>query len=206
MITAASEVYRLLEQARDNAYTLPADFSGFEADLEVYLAESWHKGKVLIRSAQDIDLHLLEDLQAWPRRELSSIVAHRTYRSFAQSEGQYPLRVQAQSPLGTAIAVEDSMHSVLWVHDQQIVMVERNLPETSFRILVHSHRAAGDKQLPASFTVTYRQNGTIHSVESYSDSYCFVSGVFLPQTRQVVRQDQMGLSIRVLRLSNHQLI
>lgn len=205
-MTAATGVYRLLEQARDNAYTLPEQFSGFRADLEVFIADSWHKGKALICSAKDIELHLLEDLQAWPRRELASMMAHRRYRSFAQSEGQYPLRVQAETPLGTAIAIEDPMRSVLWVQDQQIVMVERHLPGISFRILVHSHQAAGAKQLPASFTVAYHQNGAIQSVESYSDSYCQVGGAFLPQTRQVVQQDQIGHSIRVLRLSQHQLI
>jgi hypothetical protein len=206
MITAVTDLYRLLEQARDTAYTLPEEFSGFTADLEVYLAGNWHKGKVRIRSAKDIELHLMEDLQAWPRSELSSIMAHRKYRSFAQSEGQYPLRLQAETPLGTAIAIEDPMHSILWVQDQQVVMVERNLPETSFRILVHSHKAAGAKQLPARFTVTYHQNGAIQSVESYRDSYCLVGEVFLPQARQVIQQDPEGHSIRVLRLSQHRLI
>jgi hypothetical protein len=199
--------HELLERARAGAYTLPEGFGGFSADLELYLGGDWHQGRVVACSPNDIELHVLEDLLEWPRGELSSMLAHRWPRPFAQGEGQYAMRVAAEGPLGVCIELDDPMRSALWVQDGRIRMVERNLPASSFRIHLHAYREAGAKHLPAHFTVSYRRaDGSLEAVESFSDTYTEVGGVWLPERRQVVRHDGQGLSVRELRLSRHRLL
>ncbi len=206
MSAVAASAYALLKQARENAYTLPAEFEGFRAELALYLDGDWHQGSLVARSAEKLEFRLLEDLQDWPRRELASMLAHRSPRPFDQGEGQYPMRVVEETPLGLGIALEDPLRSVLWLRQGQIVMVERNLPDRSFRIHIHSHLPAGERYLPHQFTLTYRRGEAIEAVESYTDVYCLVEGLWLPQRRQVVRQDAEGLTVRELLLSGHILL
>lgn len=207
MPSVQEKAYVLLEAARNQAYTLPEGFAGFRASIRVYLAGSWHQGSLVARSPQEIELHLLEDLQAWPRRELASMLAHRSPRPFAQNEGQYPMHLEGETPLGVGVRLEDAMRSVLWVQDNHIRMVERNLPDSSFRIHIHSHVPAGAHHLPQHFTVTYRNaQGLIEAVESFDDRYVQVEGVWLPSRRQVVRHDKDGVTVRKLQLDQHALL
>ncbi|RIH86506.1 hypothetical protein Mterra_01423 [Calidithermus terrae] len=215
MNAAAAPAYGLLETARAGAYTLPEGFGGFSADLELCLGGSWHQGRVAARSPKDIELHLAvggaepspEDLLEWPRRELASMLAHRSPRPFAQGEGQYPMRLTAEGPLGTRVELEDPLRSALWVQEGKVRLVERNLPASSFRIHLHAYAQAGAKHLPAHFTVTHRRaDGSLEAVESFADAYAEVEGVWLPERRQVVRHDERGLSVRELRLSRHRLL
>lgn len=215
MNATAASAYALLERGRASAYTLPEGFGGFSADLELYLGDSWHQGRVVARSPKDIELNVavggaepsLEDLLEWPRGELASMLAHRSPRPFAQGEGQYPMRLTAEGPLGSRIELDDPMRSGLWVQEGRIRMVERNFPASSFRIHLHAYAEAGTKHLPAHFTVTYRRaDGSLEAIESFSDAYTEVEGVWLPQSRQVVRHDNQGLSVRELRLSRHRLL
>lgn len=104
MPSVQEKAYALLEAARSRAYTLPEGFTGFRASLKVYLAGSWHQGGLVARSPKEIELHLLEDLQAWPRRELASMLAHRSPRPFAQSEGQYPMHPRGKPRWGWVCA------------------------------------------------------------------------------------------------------
>ncbi|RIH84509.1 DUF3386 family protein [Calidithermus roseus] len=207
MNDTAASAYELLELARAGAYTLPEGFGGFSADLELYLDGSWHRGRVVARSPKDIELHVLEDLLEWPRRELASMLAHRSPRPFAQGEGQYPMRVTAAGPLGTRVELEDPLRSALWVQEGRVRVVERNFPASSFRIHLHTYAEAGAKHLPAHFTVIYRrEDGSLEAVESFADAYAEVAGVWLPERRQVVRHDEQGLSVRELRLVRHRLL
>lgn len=214
-MNATASVYGLLELARANAYTLPEGFGGFSADLELYLGGSWHRGRVVARAPGDIELHLAvggaepspEDLLEWPRRELASMLAHRSPRPFAQGEGQYPMRVTGEGPLGARVELEDPLRSALWVQEGRVRLVERNLPASSFRIHLHAYAEAGAKHLPAHFTVTHRRaDGSVEAVESFADAYAEVAGVWLPEHRQVVRHDEQGLDVRELRLSRHRLL
>lgn len=214
-MNATASAYELLELARASAYTLPEGFGGFSADLELYLDGSWHRGRVVARTPGDIELHLavgraepsLEDLLEWPRRELASMLAHRSPRPFAQGEGQYPMRVTGEGPLGTRVELEDPLRSALWVQEGRVRVVERNFPASSFRIHLHAHAEAGARHLPAHFTVTHRRaDGSLEAVESFADAYAEVAGVWLPERRQVVRHDEQGLSVRELRLSRHRLL
>lgn len=206
-MNATLSPYGLLESARAGAYTLPEGFGGFSADLELYLDGSWHRGRVVARSPEDIELRLLEDLLEWPRRELASMLAHRWPRPFAQGEGRYAMRIAAEGPLGLCIELDDPMRSALRVQEGRIRLVERNLPDASFRIHLHTYREVGEKHLPAHFTVTYRRkDGSLEAVESFADTYTEVLGVWLPERRQVLRHDEGGFSVRELRLSRHRLL
>lgn len=205
--TASASAYALLEAARAGAYTLPEGFGGFSADLELYLDGCWHQGRVVARSPEDLELSGAENLLEWPRRELASMLAHRAPRPFAKGEGQYPMRLTGEGPLGVRIELEDPLRSVLWVQEGRIRMVERNLPTASFRIHLHAYAEAGDQHLPAHFTVTHRRaDGSLEAVESFADAYALVAGVWLPARRLVVRHDAQGLSVRELRLSRHRLL
>lgn len=73
------------------------------------------------------------------------------------------------------------MRSVLWVQDNHVRMVERNLPDSSFRIHIHNHVPAGAHHLPQHFTVVYRNaQGGIEAVESFDDRYVQVEGFGCP--------------------------
>ncbi|ADH64038.1 conserved hypothetical protein [Allomeiothermus silvanus DSM 9946] len=214
-MNATASAYELLELARAGAYTLPEGFGGFSADLELYLGGSWHRGRVVARTPGDIELYLavggaeplVEDLFEWPRRELASMLAHRSPRPFAQGEGRYPMRLTAEGPLGTRLELEDPLRSALWVQEGRVRLVERHFPASFFRIHLHAYAEAGAKYLPAHFTVIHRRaDGSLEAVESFADAYTEVAGVWLPERRQVVRHDEQGLSVRELCLSHHRLL
>ncbi|RIH87202.1 hypothetical protein Mlute_01017 [Meiothermus luteus] len=203
-MSSAVSAYELLRSARQAAYTLPQGFAGFEADLAFY-DRGWHAGRVRARG-QEVEVALPEGLKTWPQKELASMLAHRAPRPFEEAEGRYSLRVVEESPFGVAIALDDPLRSVVWVREGQVVLVERNPGEVRFRIHVQSHLPAGERRLPHHFTVVYRRGELLEAVESYADTYLQVGEVWLPKSREVLRQDAQGLVYRAFRLEGHALL
>jgi hypothetical protein len=62
--------------------------------------------------------------------------------------------------------------------------------------------------LPRAFSVFYwnTRSGALEASESYGDVAVDVDGVFLPESRVIVRADADGMAVRSLRLSGHESI
>lgn len=110
------------------------------------------------------------------------------------------MRLFAEGPLGTGIAAEDPFRSRIWVKEGRLALIERHLPEGSFRIHLETWREVGERLLPHRFLLVHRDpRGHLLKVERFRDEYAQVGPYWLPVEREVVVEGE-GLGVLVLRL------
>lgn len=194
--------WALLKRARERIYTLSEDFPGFRAQVAFYQQGLWHFGRVAVEGFIP-QVELVEDVRRPVERELASLLGHRRPVPFDQGEGRYPMHLVEEGPLGTGIALEDPFHSRIWVREGRLLVIERHLPEGSFRIHLEAWREVeGEKLLPHRFCLVHRDpGGRILRVERFRDEYGKVGPYWLPLEREVVVEAE-GLEVWVLRLEN----
>ena len=107
----------LLKRARERIYTLPPDFPGFRARLGLCLDGVWYVGAVEAEGFAPKTLGLFGEAGAIAEKELGSLLGHRRPAPFEEGEGRYPMRLFAEGPLGTGIALEDPFRSRIWVKE-----------------------------------------------------------------------------------------
>jgi hypothetical protein len=148
---------KLLADARA-ARAVWNDFHGFTADVIVNSGGALHHGKLEVNGQGKVNLKMDadEDLQKWARREIGSLVSHRlpgaeslrTPCAFLDPKDQH-------HPLGRAIRVlNDELHSSYRIRDNQVIEVNRMMPEVRFTITVLENIVTREKQyLPVSYVV-----------------------------------------------------
>jgi Protein of unknown function (DUF3386) len=205
---ADPQATRLLADARA-ARAQWQKFAGFSADALVNIDGKESRGKVKVEASGKVSFSKLDaEAEAWAKRQLGSIVAHRIDDSAGLDTPCSFADADANHPLGRAITVlNDELHSSYRVRDRQIIVVNRNMKDVRFSITVLENRPNKEgKYLPASYVVHYwdTKTGDLQRTESHSQSWTRVDGVDLPVTAMVITATK-SLSARSLTLSGHQL-
>lgn len=182
-------------------------FPGFTADIEFNFDGKVSRGTVKVEAKGKVRFEKLEgEAEAWAKRQLGSIVAHRIDDSASLNTPCAFADGEANHPLGRAITVlSDELHSSYRVRDRQIIVVNRQMKDARFSITILENRTNKEgKFLPASFVVHYwdTKTGDLEKTESHLQTWARVDGFDLPVTAQVITATK-NLSTRSLTLSNH---
>ena len=191
-------------------------FPGFTADVEINFDGKVSQGVVKVEATGKVSCVLMVltgraekldgDAEAWAKRQLGSIVAHRIDDSASLNTPCAFSDGEANHPLGRAITVlSDELHSSYRVRDRQIIVVNRQMKDSRFSITVLENRTNKEgKFLPASYVVHYwdTKTGDLEKTESHLQTWIRVEGFDLPVTAQVITATK-NLSTRNLTLTNH---
>jgi Protein of unknown function (DUF3386) len=205
---ADPQASRLLADARA-ARANWEKFPGFSADAEVNIDGKLSRGTVKVSATGKVAFDKLDpEAEAWAKRHLSSVVAHRIDDSASLNTPCAFADNDANHPLGRAITVlSDELHSSYRVRGKEIIVVNRQMKDQKFSITVLENRTNKDgKILPATFVVHYwgAKSGDLQRTESHSQTWTRVDGFDLPATAYVITATKT-LSTRSLTLSNHQM-
>jgi Protein of unknown function (DUF3386) len=184
-------------------------FPGFTADIEINFDGKISRGKVTVEATGKVSVNRVDpDAEAWAKRQLGSIVAHRIDDSASLNTPCAFSDGEANHPLGRAITIlNDELHSSYRVRDRQIIVVNRQMNTSRFSITVlENHTNKEGKFLPASYVVHYwnTKGGELEKTESHSQTWARVEGFDLPVTAYVITATK-NLSTRSLTLLNHKL-
>jgi hypothetical protein len=198
----------LLQRAFETTARWRADFAGFTASLVGNDDGVEHAGTLHVVPPRTVEVTLPEaGLQEWAQQQLASMVGHRGYRSFDQSDGKYVLTLGPEDahPLGRLVNIYgDGMNSRYRVRDERIYQIHRATDRFKFTINIEDTMATSTgKVLTTRFTVYYfaPSTGQLTQVESFADAYTEVHGVVLPQSRRVTYAENGETRVRELILS-----
>lgn len=203
----------LLQRAFESTARWRADFSGFTATLIGNDNGVEYRGSVHVAPPRAVEVVLPEaGLQQWAQQQLASMVGHRGYRTFDQSDGKYVLTLEPEDahPLGRLVNISgDGMSSRYRVRDERICQIHRATERMKFTINIEDTMTTSDgKVLTTRFTVYYfaPSTGQLTQVESFADAYTEVHGVVLPQSRRVTCAESGEVRVRELILSEPALL
>ena len=203
----------LLLRAFERTARWRADFPGFTATLSANDNGAEHRGTLNVTLPRTVEVSLPEAaVQQWAQQQLASMVGHRAYRAFDQSDGKYVLTLGPEEvhPLGRLVLIHgDGMQSRYRVRDERILQIHRTMERVKFTINIEDTTTTRDgKVLTTRFTVYYFATGTgqLTQVESFADDYLEVQGVVLPRLRRVTCVDDGDVKVRTLTLSDHALL
>jgi hypothetical protein len=203
----------LLQRAFETTARWRADFAGFTASLVGNDNGVEYCGTLHVVPPRTVEVVLPETgLQEWAQQQLASMVGHRGYRSFDQSDGKYVLTLGAEDahPLGRLVNIYgDGMNSRYRVRDERIYQIHRATERFKFTINIEDTMTTSTgKVLTTRFTVYYfaPSTGQLTQVESFADAYTEVHGVVLPQSRRVTYAENGETRVRELMLSEPALL
>jgi hypothetical protein len=200
---------RLLAEARAARATW-RHFPGFRADLEINFDGKVFRGPVEVSPEGKVTLDLGDrHAETWARHTLGSVVGHRLDNSTGLKTPCAFADDNTQHPLGRAIRVlNDEFHSSYRIRDRQVIVVNREMPDSRFTITVLENRRNEEGQfLPVCYTVNTwdRKSGALRSAAGHHQTWQRVGRFDLPGTTTVVTATAGTLEARGLKLSNHRL-
>lgn len=209
--------YALLKAAHDNRQTFGPDFPGLTADVLFNDEGRLHRGTLRYRPGEGrtgVTIGLdgaAPEAKAWLEGMVSNLLGHRRGGDFAKGDGQHPLTFgpDDHSPLGRLVLLNDALKSSYRVKDRIVTEVTRTMGDTRFTITVlETTPVEKGKYLPRHFVVTYfdRATGAIQRVQSYTDRYEKVAGIWLPTSRRVILADGGRMTTRIIELQNPRLL
>jgi hypothetical protein len=201
---------RLLADARA-ARAQWTNFPGFTADIEINLDGHISRGTVQVQPGGKVTVQV-PDAEAgqWALRQLRSIVNHRIDNSASLDTPCAFLDNDTTHPLGRAIRVlNDELHSSYRIRDRQITVVNRQMQDARFTIVVTENRLNEEhRYLPAHFVVNTWDvaTGALKSSETNHETWQRVGRFDLPATASTVTATAGKLETRTLALSKHRLM
>lgn len=207
------QAHDLLRAAHSRAYHFPPDFRGFRANVR-YTGDTLDvAGIVLVHGPQAIDLDLPAPAEviAWTRQELASLIGHRWPVDYDEGDGRFTVSLHDDGhPLGCLIRFDDDPFASSYrLDDRRITQIHRTRGSMRLTITVQEHAVTSDERLlPVHFTVAYWDLATnrLTRVDTYSDQYAGINGLYLPTLRRVVTATDSGVETRQIRLSEHRLL
>ena len=150
----------LLRRAFEKTARWSHDFPGFTASLIAHDNGAEHRGTLNVTPPQRVDVSLADAaMQPWVQQQLASLVGHRAYRTFEQSDGKYVLTLGAADdhPLGRLIDIHgDGMNSRYRVRDDRICQIQRTMERVKFTITIEDTTATlAGTVLTTRFTVYF---------------------------------------------------
>lgn len=207
------EARKILQDAFNLTWRWPAGFSGFSSGIEVFEKNGKSEGRLEVDSGGKVHLEIKPAaLQPWLQGQLEMLVVHRKGRTFDESDGKHVLALgpEDQHPYGRVIRIYgDGMNSFYRIKDKRIRQINRGNKRVQFTINVEESRETSDGRfLTTRHTVFYFNpaNGSLRTVECFSDEHRELEGIYLPAARTVnlVEGDQV-LTRRIL-FNDHQIV
>jgi hypothetical protein len=205
----------LLEAAHAAAYRFPKDFTGFTATLRTHAGEV---GTVTVTGPRAITVELPTHATEadWDREEITSMVGHRWASSYAEGDGRWAKRLEANSAGETGQLVkilDDPFDSAYRIVDGAIAEVHRTMGDVRFTIAIADRVQTLDgRWLPSHFTVFHWKTADgedarrLIRADQYRDEYVRVDDVYLPARRTVVSATDDGLITRACELVTHRML
>ncbi|GIW03439.1 MAG: hypothetical protein KatS3mg059_0059 [Thermomicrobiales bacterium] len=139
------------------------------------------------------------------------MIGHRWPVPYDESDGRFALSLHDDGhPLGCLIRFDgDPYGSCYRLDGSRITQIHRTRGSMRLTITVQEHAVTSDERLlPMHFTVAYWDlaNNRLTRVDTYSDQYAGVNGLYLPTLRRVVTATDSGVATRQLRFSDHRLL
>lgn len=208
-----SRAHEIMQRAHEAGYRYPAGFAGFRTSLEASIAGDQVSGTIAVRAPKDIEIDAATDEagMAWLRQELASVAGHRWHAPYSEADGRHTLTLDADDghPLGQLVEVQDDRFASSYrVRDGQIAQVNRQMGTLRFSILIQDRVTAPDgRTLPAHFTVVFwdLEHDRLTRTDIHRDQFETVSGIPLLASRRVITVDDAGVTVKHLRLSNHEI-
>lgn len=205
---AEKEAWLLLKRAHDSRQVMPADFEGFDANVEFVDDQKEYRGKVTYRksSGTKIDIPTLKgEPLDWLNDKLASFIGHRRGDNFSEGDGRNAITFgpEDQSTYGRLVELHDRLNSKYRIKDNKVLEVTRTTPDSTFTIsVIETMQADPGKYLSKHFLVSYRNvtNGELEQVDGFRDKYEKVDGVWLPQRRIVLTVVKENVSPRTRRI------
>jgi hypothetical protein len=201
---------KLLAEARA-ARAQWTNFPGFTADLEINIDGHIARGTVHVQPNGKVTLQTPDsEAGSWALRQLRSIVSHRTDNSASLGTPCAFLDNDTTHPLGRAIRVlNDELHSSYRIRDRQITVVNRQMQDIRFTIVVTENRLNEEQQyLPTHYVVNTWDvaTGALKSSETHHETWQRVGRFDLPAMARTVTATAGKLEARSLTLSNCKLL
>jgi hypothetical protein len=197
---------KLLAAARAARATW-TDFPGASADLTVNLDGKVIKGQVKVNPRGKVEVTLSakgDDVTSrWAHGMLASVVGHRLGGSEADTPCVFA-DSNTKHPLGQLIRViGDDFHSSYRIRDRQILVVNRQMKEGRFSIVVLENKQNAEKHyLPTSYVVNSWDKAGLKSTTSFRLSWKRTGKYDLPVTLLVVSAHGEKMEARRIRLTN----
>jgi uncharacterized GH25 family protein len=187
------------------------NFPGFTAELEINVDGQVTRGTVQVQPEGKVTVQTPDaDAGQWALRQLRQIVSHRIDNSASLGTPCAFVDQDTTHPLGRAIRVlNDELHSSYRIRDRQITVVNRQMQDIRFTIVVTENRLNEEQRyLPAHFVVNTWDvaTGALKSSETNHETWQRVGHFDLPATARTVTATAGKLETRTLTLSKHKLM
>jgi hypothetical protein len=151
-----------------------------------------------------------EEVGRWVRRQLASLVGHRTGNTVDLDTPCAFADDVVNHPLGRAIRVlNDEFHSSYRIRDRQVIVVNRRTPDSRFTITVlENHLNAEKHYLPGVYVVNTwdLKTDALKRSDAYHHTWQRFGAFDLPTQLLVVSAIEGKQEARSMKLSDHKLL
>ena len=219
-LTDDPEARSLVRATHARMYKWPKDFGGYRANVTFNQNGTIVRGTVKLVPRKDatVDLPGADPaLQEWVSDRLWMQGMHLAYSPFEDGDGRYILSFDPEEDAGSAhprgrrvFLTGGRLESWYRIKDQQYTQIGRITPMTERRVnTIERYEFAPDgRQVSSQYVMTYfsLDGQSVIGMESYVNEFVEVGGIWMPAVRRVSFGDSGGVSTRMIKLSNHEVM